>query len=225
MSAKNIITVFPYATISTVAPKQRNSMTENIWNGYREYDVGAGAFWSSLPPYSRNLKSAIVIPMRNLSATLCLTLCTCVLVTSAVADFAPAEEIAMICTLDYDGKTHTRIHKYSNPRFLKKWRTRQIYQRLDGKWEKWCRPDEVYYKPCELTVSDKGAVGTFYFKDTLTKSYKRRPAGSRFVKVAEITLDFEFLKRRVGIHYETLSGRRIWGDDESLQRWSCKLHN
>ena len=101
--------------------------------------------------------------MRYLTATLCLILCTCLFVTSAVADFAPAEEIAMICTLDHDGKTHTRIHKYSNPRFLKKWRTKQIYQRLDGKWEKWCRPDEVYYKPCELTVSNKGAVGTFYF--------------------------------------------------------------
>ena len=44
MSAKNTITVFPYATISKVAPKQENSMTENIWNGYREYDVGIGTF-------------------------------------------------------------------------------------------------------------------------------------------------------------------------------------
>ena len=164
------------------------------------------------------------MPMRNLTAILCLTFCTCLFVTNAVADFAPAEEIAMLCTLDYNGKTHTRIYKYSNPQFLKKWRKRQIYQWLNEKWQKWCRPDEVYYKPCEITVSDKGAVGTFFYKDTLAKSYKRRPAGSRFVKVAKITLDFEYLKRRVGIHYETLSGRRIWRDDEFLERWSCKLH-
>ena len=36
MSAKNRVTVVPYTTISKAAQKQGSSLTEIIWNGYRE---------------------------------------------------------------------------------------------------------------------------------------------------------------------------------------------
>tara|TARA_B100001093_G_scaffold495253_1_gene539519 strand:- start:478 stop:909 length:432 start_codon:yes stop_codon:yes gene_type:complete len=137
---------------------------------------------------------------------------------------AVAEEIVMICTFydkdRYEGKSETEYLKYSNPLIGRK----QIYDRVDGKWKKWCRPSEHDHKPCELTVSDKGAVGTFYVKDTLKKPELGKPAGFKYVVVFNFTFDFEFLKKRVDYYFETLSGRRIWGD-KIWERWSCKLHS
>ena len=142
--------------------------------------------------------------MKKLTATLCLTLCTCLFVTNAVA-----EEIVMICTFydkdRYEGKSQTRYLKYSNPLIGRK----QIYNRVAGKWTKWCKPSGDYHKPCELTVSDKGAVLTEYYKGTFKKPYRGKPAGFKYVQVSKYTLDFEFLKRRIDTHFETLSGLRI----------------
>ena len=60
----------------------------------------------------------------------------------------------MICTSYVKGELATRYHKYSNPLFGEK----QIYNRVDGKWEKREKHDPQYYKLAQLSISDKGVA-------------------------------------------------------------------
>jgi hypothetical protein len=145
---------------------------------------------------------------------LILTLCTFFFATSAFA-----EEIVMICTFynkdSYEGKSQTRYLKYSNPLIGRK----QIYQRIEGKWEKWCRPNE-------LAVSNKGAVMTTYVSGTLSKRFEGFPKGFEYVKVDKYTIDFEFLKRRIDIQFKSLhTGEVVFGKKgDAWERWDCSRH-
>ena len=129
----------------------------------------------------------------------------------------------MICTFYDDGKTHTRYHKYSNPLVGRK----QIYQRVNGKWEKWCRPDQKYSKPCELTVSDKGAVLSSYFNEKITnEDFSKKhgiPMGTPFIQRHRYYLDFEFVTRKGETTDLRMSGHSITGKPHTTWNWNCKL--
>ena len=156
--------------------------------------------------------------MRKLTTTIWLTLCTCLFATSAVA-----EEIVMICTDYEDGKTLTRYHKYSNPMIGRK----QIYQRENGKWLNWCIPRSDYSKPCEFSISDKGAVKTAYFNHEIdNESWSKKhgyPMGTPILQIYRHYLDFEFVTSKVEAQSYFLSGEKLPEDDGKTWIWNCKL--
>ena len=140
------------------------------------------------------------------------------------ANSAFAEEITMICTYTEYSKTFTRILKYVNPIIRRK----QIYTRVDGQWEEWCdKSDPEDHKPCELKISDRGAVMDAWHLNTTIRDVPQYglSKGDQIVQVTKYTLDFQFFKRRVDISWKTLSGKNILKNDERSEEWSCKKHD
>jgi hypothetical protein len=142
--------------------------------------------------------------------------CMCLFANSVLA-----KDIVMACSLYADGETHWRYLKYSNP-FIG---SKQIYNRVDGAWEKWCRPDAEYYKPCELTITNLGSVMYTYFEEKLTKDRPEisRNKGDPIIIRLKYVLDFQFVTRKVEQEEFNLIGDSINSKPYRVDNWDCKL--
>lgn len=151
------------------------------------------------------------------SLTAALSLCICLVMSPAFA-----EDIKMTCTFQhpefYNGKFQTKYLKYSNPIFSSK----KLYSKRNGKWGNWCRSVPAHYKPCEISIVEKGAVMIGHLKDKLSIGFAGKPAGYQFVKVIKYTLNFEDPKLHINTHYETFTGKHLFGDLKDWERWACE---
>ena len=151
--------------------------------------------------------------MRKLHISI-LSLCICLFSTSAFA-----EEIRMTCTIYNAGKTLTRHFKYSDPMFGK----RDIYQRVDGTWKNWCIPRTKDYKPCELTITERGAIQKSY--DLLeigprdSKKYNIA-VGTPVIQNISVWLDFEFATNKHQLENVLMNGTNV---TTFVYNWNCKI--
>ena len=130
----------------------------------------------------------------------------------------------MIYTLYQDGETLTRYHKYSDP--LIGWR--QKFQRIDGSWLEWCRPQLGYH--CELTITNRGAVMKTVTEYTAYKdsNVDGLHADDDFLHHEKYILDFEFLTRRLEWCEAHMDGRPFSSGpslaNPAIENWNCKLN-
>jgi len=133
----------------------------------------------------------------------------------------------MTCTLYVDGETYTRYHKYLNPIIG----SRQIYNRVDGKWRKWCSSKEPsYHAPCELNISNRGATMKTLSQTTARDNFPEDALqkGDPILEHRKYILDFEFITRREEIYHTHMDGRSF-ADGDTLEnpriyKWNCKLN-
>jgi hypothetical protein len=174
-----------------------------------------------IAPRGLNMKNPINKRKRcSLRITL-LSICLCLFATTAFA-----EEMVMTCSLYTGGKTETRHLKYSDPIFGEK----QIYNRVDGEWQEWCRSSTAAYNPCELTITNRGAIQTVVYEGTASKDVPEdnMVQGTAILVHIKYILDFEFITRSVETYYTTMNGRSITGggstDEPFIDVWDCKLN-
>lgn len=130
----------------------------------------------------------------------------------------------MICTLYQEGETHTRYLKYSNPIIGSK----QIYNRVNGKWEEWCRPAPDMHKPCKLTITNRGATMQSVYEHTVENDAPEDNLlkGTLILEYIKYILDFEFVTRRVERHWTKMNGQATsdWtAENPHISNWDCKL--
>ncbi len=151
-----------------------------------------------------------------------------VLVSGSVAVGSPsvalAKEIVMICTLPKDGETLTRYLKYSDPIIGPK----KIYNRIDGKWMDWCRPQPGQHVPCELTITDRGAILKQVLKNAVDENIHEfdLQKGDPILLHQKYILDFEFATRRVEFYLTHINGRpfsKYTSEKPQIDVWNCKL--
>jgi hypothetical protein len=148
-----------------------------------------------------------------------LSICLCLFASTALA-----KEIVMTCTLYQDGETLTRYLKYSNPLIGRK----QIYQRIDGSWQEWCRPSRGYH--CELTITNRGAIMKTVSEYTANPNNNEYGlhAGDDFLYHEKYILDFEFSTRRMEWYEAHMDGRPFSSgpslENPEIQIWNCKLN-
>ena len=65
----------------------------------------------------------------------------------------------MTCKLKL-GDTTTIHMKYDNPLFGEK----NIYRRVDAEWTNLCKPQKTDYKPCEISITDRGGLFKIFRK-------------------------------------------------------------
>ena len=135
-----------------------------------------------------------------------------------------SEEIEMTCTFQhkdfYDGKLQKKRLKYLNPFFSRK----TVLRFRDEKWQEWCRPLPVHYKPCDISISKNKTYMIGYLKDKLLKKTYDKPKGFKLIRVIKYNLNFTEPKLQINTHYETYTGKRLFNKSEDWERWSCELN-